>query len=321
MIKDHLLSDEKFAEELETVVRPFLSGVHSDITVERPDGIVIKGHYYRCEGSDSVIFIVHGFTEFSERYLEIIYYFLKMGMSVAICDHRGHGYSGRPLANPCMIHVNSYDEYVGDYEAFVSRVNELFHNTHKYLFGHSMGGCIASLYLENCRNDIEKCVLSAPMHEPHRDGYPKWLAKLLCRMLVALGKGEHYLWDKNHDYRPIETFEKSCATEYNRWKVFNDIRIDNEAYHTSDGSVRWRYESIQAADRSVKDAGKIRIPVLLIQAENDNMVLAGGHSRFAGRSRNTRILLMKGEKHESFNSVLSSRERFYEEIEKFFGSD
>ncbi len=317
MDNEIFLSDDNFREEFATVVRPFLNAIHSKVVVKRPDGMLISGHYYRCEGSGSVIFISHGYTEFAERYLEMTYYFVKMGYSVAICEHRGHGYSGRTLVNPCMVHVDSYDEYVKDYKAFVDKVNSCYPNAHKYLFGHSMGGCIASLYIEKYTDDFEKCVLSAPMHEPDRGGYPKFLAEGICLLLILAGKGQHYLWDKDHDYRPIETFEKSCCMEINRWTEFNDMRVATEAYHTSEGSVKWRYESMKAADKSVRDAGKIRIPVLLFQAELDNMVTPDGHAAFMKRCADVKKVFMAGEKHESFNSCLESRKKFYGSISDF----
>ena len=52
--------------------------------------------------------------EFAEKYNEVAYRFLQEGYSVYVPEHRGHGYSGREVDDPELVHVQSYDRYVTD---------------------------------------------------------------------------------------------------------------------------------------------------------------------------------------------------------------
>ena len=58
------------------------------------------------------IVISHGFTEFAEKYDELVWYFLLAGYSVCVLEHRGHGKSARDVDNRCMVWIDDWQRYV-----------------------------------------------------------------------------------------------------------------------------------------------------------------------------------------------------------------
>jgi lysophospholipase len=115
------------------------------------------------------IVISSGRTEGLIKYQELINDLGRQGYSIYIHDHRGQGFSDRVIRDPASSqigHVDSFDDYVADLKQFVNSVVMPRQHKRRFLLAHSMGGAIASLYLERYANDFAAAVLSSPMHEP-----------------------------------------------------------------------------------------------------------------------------------------------------------
>ena len=145
-----LLSEEHYDEEMDRLLLRLDQLRQASGHCERKPGLGIYWEYYAPdEGCQRVVFISHGFTESTLEYSELIWYFLRAGYGVFICDHMGHGKSYRLLNERWLTHVTSFDEYIEDMHHLMDRV--VLPRTEgktRYLFGHSMGGAIAMLYLE-----------------------------------------------------------------------------------------------------------------------------------------------------------------------------
>ena len=119
-----MIDENKYAETMTDVVLPALeqcrdegwydpSAAERSAGIEPLSGIMDTGGrsgqlHYLCYDSakfDAIreqgatatfrgaIVISHGFTEFAEKYDELVWYFLLAGYSVCVLEHRGHGKS------------------------------------------------------------------------------------------------------------------------------------------------------------------------------------------------------------------------------------
>ncbi len=148
------------------------------------DGMSIAYRRYFCRMRGKCVVISHGFCEFAEKYNEVAYRFLQAGYSVYVPEHRGHGYSGREVDDPELVHVQSYDCYAADLARFVETVVSPGAE-HRIVFAHSMGGAIAILALERYPQLFEAAVLSAPMCAMQTGKYPRFLAKTAGGVLLS----------------------------------------------------------------------------------------------------------------------------------------
>jgi alpha-beta hydrolase superfamily lysophospholipase len=157
----------------------------------------------------------------SSKYKEVIYDLYLQGYSVFIADHRGQGLSDRVLADEAKRQIG----YVRDFQDYVSDLRQLYtdivrptgHKSH-VLLGHSMGGCIASLYLETFSQDFDLAVLCSPMDELALGFLPR-LALDLIRLANEIGLGEEYAPDE-HGYDEAEKFSDKCLTHSElRWNI------------------------------------------------------------------------------------------------------
>lgn len=104
------------------------------------------------ENEKARIFIVHGIAEHSKRYEHVVSYLNQAGYSVITFDLRGHGQS------------EGKKGYIKNYEVFLDDIHDLFHKYHSsrcnnILFGHSMGGLIAHLYMTTY-DDFDASIIS-----------------------------------------------------------------------------------------------------------------------------------------------------------------
>lgn len=161
-----IITEEKYNEELTRCVLPFIRLNFEDGYMKSADGTRIHYGYVTTPVAKAAIVISHGFTECMPKYYEMIYYFAKAGYSVYMVEHRGHGFSERSVSDMSMVTVNSFDDYVSDLDMFIREIVMKREGRRPlYLYGHSMGGAIAALYLEKHPEVFTKAVLSSPMIE------------------------------------------------------------------------------------------------------------------------------------------------------------
>ena len=167
-----MIDENKYAETMADVVLPALeqcreegwfdpSAAERSAGVEPLSGIMDTGgrsgqlHYLcydaarfdaiREQGATAVfrgaIVISHGFTEFAEKYDELVWYFLLAGYSVCVLEHRGHGKSARDVDDHCMVWIDDWRRYVADLAGFAETIGQQYAaGMPLNLFCHSMGG-------------------------------------------------------------------------------------------------------------------------------------------------------------------------------------
>ncbi|MEZ5176130.1 MAG: alpha/beta hydrolase [Acidimicrobiia bacterium] len=160
-------------------------------TFTTDDGVVLRtvtitGPAFRYE-----LLHVHGLGEHAGRWTERHIELARRGARVTAFDLRGHGKSGgRPL------HADSFERFARDVSE-VASATVAVSGRPWVLYGHSMGGLIATSYLiRNCVPRPNVAVLSAPALGDSTPAFKRGAAKVLGRFAPTLGtatpvKGEH----------------------------------------------------------------------------------------------------------------------------------
>jgi acylglycerol lipase len=104
-----------------------------------------------------IVLLCHGLGEHSGRYGNVVDTLLPDGWAVYGLDHRGHGLSGGRRA-----HLEDYQDFLADFDAFRRVVVANHPDLPVFLLGHSMGGQIALAYAMDHQADLRGLVLSAP---------------------------------------------------------------------------------------------------------------------------------------------------------------
>lgn len=203
-----ILPEEKYAETMDTVVKPYIESRKTESYCEREEGKRI--FYIRCLADDpkGIIVISHGFTETIEKHLENIYYFLQLGYHVFMPEHCGHGRSYRICSDTndlSLVHVDDYKRYVNDLLFVCHIAAEEFPELPIILYGHSMGGGIGAAAAAQEPGLFSRAILSSPMIRPCSAPVPWPFACLAARILCIAGKEEQYVIG-NHPYDGPEPF-------------------------------------------------------------------------------------------------------------------
>ncbi len=315
--KVYYLQEEGYRQQMRQVVEPYLKRYRRCGRFCSYDGTQIFYCAYVRRHARGSIVVSHGFSEFAEKYNEVVFYFLQAGYSVFLPEHRGHGRSQRKLKNLEKVYVKSFEEYVYDLHLFVKKIVRPYQNE-MYLFAHSMGGAIGALYLETYPGDFKKAILSSPMIQMKvgKTAYPAaMLIAYLCRLC---GLGRTYAAGQG-GFCTEPDFERSCCLSRERHLYAFEKRLEHKKCRTSGACYQWVYAAGKASAylQDNRNIRKIRIPVLVFAAGREHMVNTDEICRFAGKLRHARLVWALDAKHEIFNAGERERLRFFEETLAF----
>lgn len=301
---DFLVASDQYAETMEQVVLPFLRRKETIEEIKAEGEISLYCVTYGADDPVGTVFILHGFTENAFKYSELIFSLLQNHFSVVAYDQRGHGRSGRVngISDPSVTHVDSFDEYVTDLKAVCDHFFPFIPKP-ALLFAHSMGGAVASLFLEQYGGVFSGTVLCAPMIAPHT-GVPIVIASAVCNIACAFGKGMKYPFFMKPWSGP-EDFSTSSATDQKRFSWYDQVKTSTKAFRNSIPTYRWIKESLAVTKKILKDGKpeKIACPLLLFTAENDHSVLPAPQQAFIERVPEGKRILVHGARHEIYRSV------------------
>lgn len=311
---------QDYARIMEEQVEPFLAQRREEGFITASDGVCI--HYERYANPESVggIIISHGFTESAEKFREVAYRFYAQGYSVFSIDHRGHGRSGRQVDGYFLTHVDRFEAYVDDLNRFVDQVVQPVNGRKPlFLYGHSMGGAIAALYLIRHPGRIAKAVLNAPMIQPKTGPIPRGLGIAMGALMCGIGGNKRRVAHYPSKFDEHEPFEKSCDTCRERFDYYLKKRVATPELQNGAPTYSWAREAMRVTDALLEpeNAARVDCPVLLLQAEKDDLVDAGAQERFVRLLRDGRLVRMANCKHEIYMSTDDVLETYYQTILDF----
>ena len=325
MSAQKLLGEEDYLQRMMGEVADWRRQYLHTGQIKSYDKTLIRYYYAINPEARGTIVVLHGFCEFIGKYRELLYTFFKAGYSVFFHEQRGHGRSRSAIKNG-FIYVRDFSEYEKDLKYLLDykilpllgeTLPEEKKKTHPlFLFGHSMGGAVATLFLEDYPEYFDAAVLSSPMHRMNTGGLPAWKIKVIEIYARLFHQKKRPLFgQKGFDLE--ESFEDSCAASKARFDYAFSQRRNYPEYQTGGATFGWSIAAMKASKRILKNAYKVEIPVLLFQAGKDTLVENEAQEVFAAASGNTQICRVETAKHEIMNGDGQERRKFYQETFRF----
>lgn len=321
MINIAQLVDEKnYASVMQNEVEPFLAEIRTEGLFNTFDGKQIHYEAHTVNNAKGNVVIVHGFTEFAEKFREMAYYFVKNGFNAFAIDNRGHGHSYRPAGDIHTVRVNKFADYVEDLDVFAREVVRPFaDNIPMYLFSHSMGGGIAARYLQVHPDMFEKAILSSPMicAQP---GAPVPLAKAIMGVTATLGL-KNVSVPTMCKFNPNASYLNSSDTSRERFEYFLSKKIAEPNYQTAGPSFGWVNEALKLTDQLLDDNNcrRVAAKVLVFQPEHDAKVISSYQDIFVDKLSDARLVHIKNSKHEIFGATNDVVKVYLDKIFEFLG--
>jgi alpha-beta hydrolase superfamily lysophospholipase len=226
------------------------------------------------------VVLVHGLGEHTGRWLPWIKKFNDAGTALVTVDLPGHGKSdGRRgvIRNYTLLH-EMLDILIGEY-------TKTFPGIPVFLYGHSLGATIVLDYILEKEPDIKGAIVTSPWlklsFEPARAKLI--LARIINRIMPSLVQPSGLNVDHlSHD--------KTVVTNYVNDPLVHD-RISAGLFQST----------VTAADFSLRNAGNLNIPVLLIHGSEDMITSPAASSEFASASPVVQLKIWEGGFHELHN--------------------
>ena len=335
-MKTAIIPDAEYSESMQNVILPYVERMRlgGEAFFERVPGQPIRYERFRTDQTDEngrskgEVVLFHGYTEGITKFYECIYYFLKEGYDVSMMEHRGHGRSYRMISDRFKVLLPSEKDMLEDMHYFVTEIVGKDAGSGQgrkalYLYGHSMGGGLGARFIEEWPEVFDRAILTSPMLALNNGNTPKWLMVLAAKIIIAAGKGEQLIpgsvpfnpEDKEGDY------DGSSATSRERYAWYHSFQLSHPDYQTS--ATTWitalTFFRITKAVTAASKCAAVKCPVMLFQAEDDNMVGADGQERFMARipAGLGRMKKIPGSRHEIYRSSSDVLEKYWPAVFDF----
>lgn len=289
-------------------------------TVSTEDGVALR--YARWQPNRSpvrgTVVIIHGRTEFIEKYFETVNDLRRRGFAVATFDSRGQGGSGRLLGNPRKGHVRDFADHVNDFETVMQEVVLPDCPPPYYVLAHSTGGAIALLSAARLRTQIDRMVLTAPLLSLSY-GSPRMLAQL-SGFLMHFGLGEGFAPGGGATLIQTQPFSgnpcTSDAVRYQRTLAIVDADPD---IGVGGATIGWINAAMRACVRMTEldFAETIPMPVLIVLGGADRVVSNLAAEVFSRRVKTAAHLRIPGARHEILMESDQFRDQFWVAFDAF----
>jgi len=230
----------------------------------------------------AVLLIVHGSSEHSGRYMNVVNHFVPLGYAVYGFDHIGHG-----RTEGVREYVERFSDYTGTLTVYYNMVKGWQTGKPIFLFGHSMGGLIASYYLLDHQADFRGAVISAPAVK---------VSDSISKVTIMMGRILSVLAPKMGLLRLDDNYISRDP------KVVEAYVNDPLVFHGKT-TARMGGELLKAMQRITAEADKISLPFIVVQGSEDKIVDPGGGQMLYDKasSADKTIKIYDGLFHEVFN--------------------
>lgn len=289
-------------------------------TVTADDGVPLR--YARWAPNRSPVrgsvLLVHGRTEFIEKYFETVEDLRRRGFAVAAFDARGQGGSGRVLNNPRKGHIRDFADHVNDLEVVIHQVVLPDCPPPYYVLAHSTGAMVALLAATRLRTRIERMVLSSPL-VALAGRNPSFVAGL-TGFLMYFGLGETYAPGGGNTLAQTEPFDGNLMTS-DRRRYARALAVVNAEPSLGIGgaTIGWVNAAMRASLR-ITEAEFVEaypVPTLMLLAGAEKIVSNQAAENLSRRLKTAAHLRIPGSRHEILMERDEIRDQFWIAFDAF----
>lgn len=264
---------------------------------------------------DAVCVIIGGLGDFAEQYFELAHDFERRNIRPVIIDLPGQGGSGRYLKNPHKRHTTNFGEILEDIHILIEDVVLSaaidFDDNHKRLpiimLAHSMGAHFALRYLAEYNQTsrgqtiVTAASLTAPMFKIRA-------LELMHPFITSLKLKFLSLFPNSYVPGGSNWVKKECPVSdvssrgYARANIKNYWLSNPGTEHLAVGSPtnKWLLEAVKSCNllESPDYVERVKIPILLALAGQDNIVSNQAIRGLSGRLPMADLLSLPGCEHE-----------------------
>lgn len=275
-----------------------------------------------------ICLLLHGLTEYLEKYEETADELVARGFLVVTIDWRSQGASERHRSGNRAGHVRSFEEYDSDMAAATIQVEAMqkeraaanLRPLPVIVLAHSMGAHILLRFLHDHPRRFAGAVLTAPMlgvqtgkYTPH---YTRWVTFLL-NLRQPSSRLIYTVEDRDPMKLPFE--ENEVTSDRARYERNRDVLKAQPFLRIYGPTFGWLGAAFQSMDRMARSgfAEAITTPLLVIGAGGDRLVTNATTRDFVKRLPNAKYVEIKESEHEILMESDPIRAHFWSEFDAF----
>ncbi len=284
--------------------------------VVAPDGVRLRAAARPAKGAPlGRVALLHGRTEFLEKYADVAAAFAARGWTALSLDWRGQGGSDRLLDDPARGHARDFAEYQLDLEALLA-APEAAGEGPLLMVAHSMGGAIGLRALAERRGGFAAAVFSAPMWGLTLPNWVERLARAVSGASVGIGLAGLYA-PGGGGGRPyaLGAFEGNALTA-DAAAFARIAALTAAAGERALGgpTLGWLHAAFLEMDGLAAEA--CPVPALVFLGGDERVVSPRAIRAGAARSE-ARLVEIPGARHEVFFETPARRATVWAEIDRF----
>ena len=255
-----------------------------------------------------------------EKYIETLDGWSRAGWSITSFDWRGQGGSGRVGGNPNVGHIDDYATWIDDLAEFYAKWAGHEPGPH-VVMGHSMGGHLLLRTLVEKRIAPDRVVLVAPMLGFETGIIPFPVAFWVSRVMAKIRNELRPAWKHNEKPSPPNASRRAYLS-HDKDRYDDELWWKEKYPSLALGPPSWRwlasaYSSIAGMNRAGA-VEHITTPVLILCAEEDQLVSAKAIHKFAVRLPNVTLVVFGDDTaHEILREADGPRNRALAAISEF----
>jgi len=256
-----------------------------------------------------------GRTEPIEKYFEVIGDLTGRGFVVLAHDWRGQGLSHRLHIDRRRGHCRDWRDYVRDHQALIAAFADRLPRP-RIALAHSMGGCLVGLALPT-EPRIEAALLSAPMFGVQTGRRPRWLVVAAARLMRWIGLGGALVSERAADPAAIAFEDNPLTHDRGRWdrhraqlQASPDLAVGGITWGWLDNALTAMAEAARPGA-----AEAISIPLVIVGAGEEHVVVNAAARAFAERAPLGRYVEIPGSRHEIMMETGAVRDAFWAQFD------
>ena len=284
------------------------------------DGTRLRTGMFDPGFSRGVCVLLHGQTEFIEKYIEVIGELCARGFTVASFDWRGQGGSERLLADPLKAHITDFAQYDDDLTSFLEQIVKPISQNPPLALAHSMGAHILLRTLHDRPGAFAAAALSAPMLGISTRGYPAPVVRAITAFYTRLGKKNDFAWGMaERDPLLVNFIGQLVTSDRARYARTQAFVKSNPAIRLAGPTWGWLKAATSSMARMAAPgfAEAIETPVLICGAGRDRIVRVKAERDFASRLPHGTYLELEDSEHEILMENDAIRARFWAAFDEF----
>lgn len=270
----------------------------------------------------AVVVLLHGRSEFVEKYTETLAELTARGLEVWTFDWRGQGLSSRPLANRHKgdAGAQGFEGYLSDLRAILLHCSNRWPHSAdlpRVLLTHSMGGHVALRYQATHPGHVTAAVHLAPMLGVRLPVSARLLGPALS-LLARTPLAGTFVAERERTAERMLPFEHNVLTsDRARYEHLREVLRRHPRLAVGGPTLAWLADALRSCSTLPALAPRITEPTRFVVATADRVVENDAIRAFAAAVPNATLTELEGAEHEILLERDALRARFFQTFDAF----